>query len=340
MVRTHRHAARLSAVVLAALLAASACSQETDSSSAQSPASTPPETTSSAPAPAPKRWPFTGTKAASLPDRRAVVVKIENTDNGEPQVGLGAADLVVEQLVEGGLTRLAAFYYSSLPAEVGPVRSLRGTDIGIVKPTRGLLVASGGSPKTMRRVREARVVTATEGAAGYYRVIDRPSPYNLFMNLRKLAKDKIAGPRPRPYLPWGSATKLGGGKRAKNVTASFTSGTSTRWAWNGNVYRQSDSHAAAGQEFRPDNVLVLQVRQVDAGYTDAAGNPVPESVLAGKGPATLFHGGRAYEGAWTKTSVTAPLRLVTARGKPMPVPPGHTWIELVPRAGGAVSFSR
>jgi hypothetical protein len=87
-------------------------------------------------------------------------------------------------------------------------------------------------------------------------------------------------------------------------------------------------------------VLVLQVRQVDAGYTDPAGNPVPESVFAGRGPATLLHRGRAYQGAWVKPSLAAPVRLVTSAGAKMPVPPGHTWIELVPRSGGSIRTGR
>ena len=59
------------------------------------------------------------------------VVKIENTASGAPQYGLNKADMVIEELVEGGLTRLAALYYSDLPTKVGHVRSMRDTDIGI-----------------------------------------------------------------------------------------------------------------------------------------------------------------------------------------------------------------
>ena len=49
-----------------------------------------------------------------------IVTKIDNTSSSAPQVGLGSADLVVEELVEGGFTRLAAFYYSEVPADDRP----------------------------------------------------------------------------------------------------------------------------------------------------------------------------------------------------------------------------
>ena len=76
------------------------------------------------------------------------VVKIDNSENSRPQVGLGRADLITEELVEGGSTRLAVFYYQHVPKLVGPVRSMRATDIGIVKPAKADLVASGGAPPT------------------------------------------------------------------------------------------------------------------------------------------------------------------------------------------------
>jgi hypothetical protein len=332
MLRTPCTPARLAAALLTASLALTACTGE-----AQPKAESPSPTESSpkaSPSP-PTRWPLTGeTTTAALPKHRAVVVKIENTSSGAPQVGLGSADIVVEELVEGGLTRLAAFYYSEVPSTVGPVRSARGTDIGLVKPAKGTLVASGGAPVTMRRIRHAHVVTASEGTPGYYRADGRVAPYDLFMHLKELPKDKIAGPRPPDYLPWGSANRLSGGKPAKEVTATFSAGSSTQWTWNGKVWHRHGSYAAEGQEFRTDNILALEVEQTSAGYTDPAGNPVPESVLKGKGDATLFYEGKAYSGTWMKKSLASPLKLVTAKGRPLPVPPGNTFIELVPATGG------
>jgi len=324
-------------VLLAAALVLAGCSGEAEKSGQEAESPAP----SGKPAP-PKLSPFTGEPVAALPDHRAVMVKIENTSNGEPQFGVGSADLVVEELVEGGLTRLGAFYYSSLPKRVGPVRSVRGTDVGVVKPVKGLLVASGGAPPTMAKLHKAHVPMATEGTPGFYRVGSRPAPYNLFMNLRKLPKGKLKGPKPADYLPWDAKAleSLGRGKPAKHVEAEFSAAATTTWDWNGRYWKHGGSHTAKGDDFHPDNVLVLEVRQVDAGYLDPAGNPVPESILAGKGTATLFSDGQAYEGAWKKKSLEAPLRLVTAKGQKMPVPPGHTWIELIPTAGGDLRFSR
>jgi hypothetical protein len=330
--------ARLSALLLAAVVALGGCSGETESGADTSQ----PQQEPSEAAPKPKTHPFTGEKVARLPKRRAVAVKIENTESSEPQAGVGAADLVVRQLVEGGLTRLVGFYYSDLPRRVGPVRSMRATDIGIAQPTSAVLTGSGGAPVTMERIRKARVPFVRESSApsAYTRVDSRPAPYNLFMNLRRLPKGTLKGPRPDAYLPWGPASRLGKGSRARRATVTFSGVTTTDWRWAGGHWQRSDSHTARGDDFRPQNLLTLEVRQVDAGYRDPAGNPVPESVFAGRGAATLLHRDRAYRGAWVKKSLKSPLRLVTSRGRRMPVPPGPTWIELVPRSTGGIRLGR
>ena len=95
-------------------------------------------------------WPLTGLPApAETPNHPVMIVKIDNTAASEPQVGLAKADMVVEELVEGGITRLAAMFYSKLPAKAGPVRSARASDIGVVTPTHAVLIASGMAPPTV-----------------------------------------------------------------------------------------------------------------------------------------------------------------------------------------------
>ncbi|MPZ63040.1 MAG: DUF3048 domain-containing protein [Propionibacteriales bacterium] len=331
-----RRAPRLLSGVLAAVLAVTACSGDEEA-----PQPSPDDDGGGGSKPT-AVWPFTGLPApGALPAHRAALVKIDNSTSSDPQVGLAAAALVVEELVEGGLTRLAAFYYSTLPKEVGPVRSMRATDIGIVASTGAALVASGAAPQTEARVRQARIETVKEGGPGYHRAGDRAAPYNLFMDLRQLGKAPVMkGKRPAPYLPWGKAKKLTGGKPAKQISVQFSGGSVTEWKWGGGSWRRATGYAAEGDDFTPANVLALRVQVTDAGYLDPAGNPVPESVFAGKGPATLFTGGKAYKGTWRKSGPDGRLSLRSAKGRPMPVPAGKTWIELVPKSGGDVRYSR
>lgn len=285
-------------------------------------------------------WPLTGleVKSGSAEQKHpALVVKIDNTASSEPQVGLSGADLVVEELVEGGSTRLAAFYYSQLPSNVGPVRSMRASDIGIVSPIGGEMVTSGAAGQTIKRLKEADVAFHSEGSPGFYRDSGRSAPYNLFVKLDELGKSgKWDKERPDDYLPWGSAADLPKGKPAKSLSAQFSGGHTTTWSFQGGKYHNDNTHAADGDEFLPDTVLVLRVDVGDAGYLDPAGNPVPETKFTGSGDAMLFHKGRLVRGTWSKKDLDSDLSLKTKAGE-LKVPAGKTWVELVPKGTGNVT---
>ena len=287
-------------------------------------------------------WPLTGLDVegedSSLQTHPVMVAKIDNTASSAPQIGLGSADMVVEELVEGGMTRLAVFYYSEIPGTVGPVRSMRASDIGIVSPVDAEVVTSGAAPVTIKRVSGAGIKFYGEGSAGFSRASDRSAPYNLMADLGKVV-DSMGDredARPDDYLPWGDAKDLPKGKKATTIAAGF-GGHTTNWVFRKDGYVNQNSFAAEGDEFSADTVLVLRVQVGDAGYRDPAGNPVPETKLEGTGQALLFHRGRVVTGTWSKKGLEAPLTLSTKKGK-LEVPAGHTWIELVPQKSGSVSY--
>ncbi|HEX5995399.1 MAG TPA: DUF3048 domain-containing protein [Jiangellales bacterium] len=287
-------------------------------------------------------WPLTGLPAsADAAVRPVLVVKVDNTASARPQVGLSAADIVVEELVEGGLTRLAVMYHSTLPNAVTPVRSVRTSDIGIVLPTGGALVASGGARRVLQEIEEAGVTVLTEGTAGFSRASGRPSLYSVTVDPEEVltAVGDLAPPDV-PYLPWaGPDDEAGTGEPATTVTARFSGGRTSVWDWADGAWHRRDDLAADGDEFVADTLLVLRVAIRDAGYTDPAGNFVPESVLEGVGDAVLFAGGAAVEGTWTKLRAEEPFALSGPNGEPLSVPVGRTWIGLVPEEDGDVSWT-
>ena len=335
--------ARLLATSLAltGLLGLAACGAGDDRPSTEGPSGAASQGVASGSQVAPETWPLTGlpVRGGRAAARHPVMVlKMDNTSSAAPQRGLGSADLVVEELVEGGMTRLAAFFYSDIPGTVGPVRSMRSTDIGIVSPVDGAMVTSGAAPITIQRIRAAGIPFFGEGAKGFFRDSSRAAPYNLFTDLAQTAT-LVEGraERPADYLEWGTAKDLPKGQPGRTLEARFSGGHATSWAFEDGRYRNVNTFAADGDEFLADSVLVLRVRVGDAGYRDPAGNPVPESILEGRGPATLFHRGRAIPATWEKASLDAPLQLRNRLG-PLRVPAGNTWIELVPSATGSVSI--
>ncbi|WP_210648866.1 DUF3048 domain-containing protein [Nocardioides sp. SYSU D00065] len=333
----HRLPSCLAALVAASLLLAGCGGggeEETPSGSAPSE----PTSSQTSEAPEPTYWPLTGLeRTGDAPRHPVIVTKVDNTASSAPQVGLGSADLVVEELVEGGYTRLAAFYYSKIPADIGPVRSMRASDIGIV-PEGATVVTSGAAQVTINRINGAGIPWITEGDAGVYRQTSRSAPYNLFAHLGDIAKRLKAQEEPAPYLPFGTKADLPRGAPARSLTADFGA-HATSWQFQGGGYVNTDSYAAEGDQFPADSVLVLRVRVGDAGYRDPAGYPVPETKFEGRGEALLFHGGRVVKGTWSKDGLNGAIELRTKQGE-LTVPAGRTWIELVPAVNGDVTFAR
>jgi hypothetical protein len=340
----------LALLAAAALTAATltACGGGGDSSTSTAPVANPstpftPSASASEVAP-PDTWPLTGLPVAdgqsSVQKHPILVTKMDNTVSSSPQIGLGKADLVVEELVEGGLTRLAAFFYSDIPDNAGPVRSMRASDIGIVPHNDATVVTSGAARITINRISAAKIPFIQEGGAGTYRDNSRPAPYNLFVHLNETARSiKAPAVRPADYLPWGDGSDLPQGKKASTFAVQFSGGHRTEWRYDGKRYANTNSNAAANDQFPTDSVLALQVEVGDAGYLDPAGNHVPETHFVGDGPAWLFHGGRVIRATWHKDELTSILSL-QFKGKTMKVPAGHVWVELVPAGPGNVTWQK
>ena len=316
---------------------ATPAAQQADPSEAFTPAEAEEEVT-------PDTWPLTGLEVAdgdSAAQKHPILVtKIDNSTSSSPQVGLGQADLVVEELVEGGITRLAVFFYSHVPDNAGPVRSMRASDIGIVPGDHASVVTSGAAGVTIRRITDAGIPFVQEGGPGTYRDTARSAPYNLFAHLTDTAKSfKQQAVRPADYLPWGDGSDLPEGKKATTFAAAFSGGHQTEWKYDGQGYVNLNSNAGADDQFPADTVLSLQVEVGDAGYLDPAGNYVPETHFVGSGPAWLFHDGRVIRATWTKDKLTSTLSL-EAKGKTITVPAGHVWLELVPAGPGNVTWQK
>src|SRR5699024_9680447 len=158
------------------------------------PTSTPSPSPTPSPTPSPEpTWPLTG-KTGDIVDRPAMTVKIENSIASRPQTGLQEADVVWEEMVEGGITRFGAVYHSQLPETFGPVRSVRPMDAAIAAPYGGLMVFSGGQAPFVAALRDAGLQLFADdlGSPGFSRSPERYAPHNLFAD-RQVFLDNADG---------------------------------------------------------------------------------------------------------------------------------------------------
>jgi Protein of unknown function (DUF3048) N-terminal domain/Protein of unknown function (DUF3048) C-terminal domain len=336
---------RVYAAVLLAALAAASCSGGNDRGA--EPATTAP--TTSAP---PAVFPLTGlpTGGAATAARPALSIKVDNTRAARPQAGLNDADLVHEELVEGGLTRLLVTYHSKDAGEVAPVRSVRPVDGPLLRQVGGGLFGfSGGAAGVLARVRPASGATFVgigQAPAAYRRAADRPAPYNVVTGTAALyqAGRRIApGLRPPPPFLGFAADPPAGGDPLRQARLRFSPSSQAAWRWDaaaGHFVRDQDGapdRLVDGRPVTTDNVVVLRVAIRLDENRDVLGNRTPDPVVVGQGRAWLLRDGRLLTGTWRRPAAGRPLRLLGQDGQPLALHPGRTWVELLP-AGQPPAF--
>jgi hypothetical protein len=351
--RTTRRPLRGALLMAVALVGAAACSSSADTVPTTADA---PTTTSAAPTPPPPPppppppvlWPLTGIESGPVPPRPALAVKVENSVDARPQTGLGAADMVWEEVVEGGITRFVAVYHSTLPPEVGPVRSVRPMDPAIAAPLHGLIAFSGGQAGYVDGLAAAGLQTVSfdRGDGGFHRIGARSAPHNVYADPAALLAQADGAHQAPPPVQFDLAAPgepLPAGTPAAAVRLTLSGLSHPVWTWSEPdrswLRAEGDRPAveADGTPLRATNVVVLRVTVVDTAARDAAGNPVPESVLTGSGEALVMTGGSAVPATWAKAGVGDRLVLTGADGAPVRLAPGTTWVELVPLGSGAVA---
>jgi hypothetical protein len=286
--------------------------------------------------------PLTGLKLDTVPANPVYYVKIENTDAGTPQYGANQADMMIEELVEGGATRLIGMYYTKLPTKVGHVRSARSTDIRLSEPVNASVVASGGAPKVLRKIKKAGFdfFTYDMNSPGWSKDPAKVAPYHVLWNVQKLNETAgKTGKKPtKNYFTWGGGPATDDvAKTVTRASVKFSPASTTDWQFSGGKWNRANERAASGEAFQADTVVVIFCPVTDAGYKDPAGNPVPQTVIEGSGRAVIFTGGKAAEATWDKPGPDVTMSFKSKAGKPFGLKPGHIWFEVVPR-GGAVKY--
>jgi hypothetical protein len=266
--------------------------------------------------------------------RCAITVKIDNRLEGHPKYEVDEADVVYEEVVEGGYTRLAAIFNSQAPDRVGPVRSVRKTDQSLVWPIRGIFAYSGGAPYAIASIDTAPVVRLDETTAGplMFRDHSRNAPFNLYARVNFMYSKCGPPVPPPPLFTYRAAHAAVGGIPAASVRVGFLSGFAVTWNWDaasGSWKRfifGSPEDVASGAQFAPKNVVVMFVNYV--GGDPNHGNEGAEAQITGTGRAIVFTAGKEITGTWSRPDKTHPARLLDAGGRVIPLTPGQTWVEL------------
>jgi uncharacterized membrane protein YfcA len=268
--------------------------------------------------------------------RPALTVKIENTPEALPQWGIDQADVVYEEIVNGGITRLAAIFNSQAPAKIGPVRSVRPTDTQVVFPLKGIFAYSGGAPYAITSIETVPGLTLVDEdradeTSAMYRDPNLYPPHNLFgIGSALFAIGGSPAPPPALFSYRGAGEKVKGTTVASFVV-NFPSIYPVTWTWDATtgswdrtLFGKADVTGTGARE-SPKNVVVMFVN-----YVNGIGTLNSYANLQGSGTADFFTDGKEFAGMWSRgASMSDVIQYQTSSGKTAKLTPGQTWVELL-----------
>lgn len=281
----------------------------------------------------------------NLQVRRPLLVKLGNSPPERPQSGLDKADVVVEHLTEGAITRFSAVFYCSDATSIGPIRSARLIDLELV-PMFGAIFAHVGGSEPVRQMIAASEIAQADfddyGRAPIFREItERKRPFNRYtssqeMYERAIDQNLVTG-TPLPAFRFGAAPS--GGRPANKISVPYRTNLSDAvftFDPQGGLYQRSTGttpqvDAVTNQPLTAANVIVVYaLHETTSIVEDSLGSRSIQITLTGTGNATLFRDGQAFDMTWARTDPYALFQFTAAGGQPINLKPGNIWIEVVP----------
>ncbi|PZS05635.1 MAG: hypothetical protein DLM70_06185 [Chloroflexi bacterium] len=294
--------------------------------------------------------PFTGLPTASaIAHRRPVAVIIDNLyPDARPQAGLSQASVVIETLVESGITRLMGLFLEHDANRVGPIRSARPYFVRWADGYSSVFVHGGGSPAALNLIKRISGIVDIEALASrpeFTRARDRNEPDNLYSSTQAIRglENGTGSPLTANFAPLAhkadappSARGPGQPIRIDFSTPLISSPpeykVTYRYEPRKNQYLRADGGEAfvdqlTNRQIETNNVAIL--------ITNVA--PIPGdaqqrvSVMSvGQGQAIYFRDGKAVRGIWEKRSAGSAIRFLDNNGRDVKFNKGRIWIEVVP----------
>ena len=273
-------------------------------------------------------------------DGPVLVVKIDDTRQAHPQIGLEDADLVYIEQVEGGLTRLAAIFSSTIPSRIGPVRSARISDIELLEQYGHVAFAYSGAQKKMRPVIAAADLEDL-GAQSHSSTIyttdpNRIQPYAMVLRadlLMRFVEDKnlaIAASKP---MGWKFGDAPQGGAEITSAHLSWpASSYDAHWSENEKRWLLDHSYepdiADSGERLGPQTLVIQLVSITDSIYKDKVGGVTPFSATVGEGRGYILRDGRAFEATWSRSDAASGTTWRSLNGEEIAFAKGQIWVAL------------
>jgi len=284
--------------------------------------------------------------------QRPIAVSVSNATPALPMNGISQADIVIEMLVESGVSRMLALYQDIGSAGViGSIRSARHYTACIAESFGAILVSAGGSPQAYDHIRSRRIAHIDETAGRHSQMFRRDvnrisgrtvGRYHSAITTGELASRWLPEFNVRLERTTDRFSSLffvddgtpENGESAVEVVVRFTRQNHSTFTFNyeSGTYtmRQSqgqfiDANDSSQPQFT--NLLILRT-SVSTIPGDIYGRLNIGTV--GRGSGYFVCGGRFIEISWYRPDATLPFIFAHRDGTLLTLGRGNTYIAIIP----------
>lgn len=312
--------------------------------------------------------PLTGLELSeSAVGKRPVAIMVENSPEARPQWGLSTPDIVLEGLVEGGITRMMWIYadVTKIP-KIGPVRSARHDYVEIAYGMNAVFTHWGGSNPAYSLLNslanqgykdvDGKVIgtNGNESQKGYYFFKD-PTHSSATEHCGyttgsyiAAAMDKLGIDATQTKSNWAPFTVILKGDRipfsgetagtCSEITVTFSSDYKHTFKYDSEtgLYKNfmNKSPMLDGntkEQMAVKNVIVMYINVDGYKTSNSYDQKLREWDLSG-GEALYITNGYGEKITWKKGDMSSPLKFYGQDGKELTVNQGQTWIGVIPTA--------
>lgn len=292
----------------------------------------------------------TADKAQEWSMLRPLGVMVNNHTDARPQSGLIYADVVYEIVAEGGITRFLAFYLTTTPEKIGPVRSTREYYLVLVKELGdAMLMHIGWSPQALEAIETWPVRSLGRGGGTFWRdnprnVATEHTAYTNGKELRTIGDD-LGWQGQREFDSWqfkDDTQAYAASPAATNIEIDFwykgdysaifryDAGTNSYLRYMGydeqnNPIPHVDQETA--EQIIAQNLIVQFVAETSIEGDDK--NRL-EYELVGSGTGYVFIDGKKIDVTWSKSERDSRTKFYDSNGEELKFNRGKFWVSIVP----------
>jgi hypothetical protein len=275
-------------------------------------------------------------------DNRPIAVMIDNEKPAWPHAGLNSAYMLYEFIIEGGETRIMAFFKDKAPDKIGPVRSSRHYFLDYALEHDAIYVHFGWSPKAQADIKSLKINNINGIYDSFYwRELPKSSYHNAFTSMEKIKKTALN----KKYRMTSDAeniiaynekdTDIQNGSAAQSIYIKYSNLQNTSYEYDAEkkIYLRSmrgieHRDRFTDERFYAKNIIIQYVRNELLDDPENKGRQ--ELYNIGTGNGYFITNGKAIEIKWTKTTRAGKTVYKDLDGNEIKLNDGITWVQVVP----------